>query len=56
VAERVIQRLGDGAIVLLHDAAERDDFTPASIAALPKILDALRDHAYRAVTVDELIR
>lgn len=56
VAERVIQRLGDGAIVLLHDAAERDDFTPASIAALPQILDALREHAYRAVTVDELIR
>ncbi len=55
VAERVIGHLGDGAIVLLHDAAERDDFTPASIAALPKILDALRERAYRTVTVDELL-
>ncbi|HEX7451950.1 MAG TPA: polysaccharide deacetylase family protein [Polyangiaceae bacterium] len=54
VAERVIRNLEDGAIVLLHDAAERDDFTPASIAALPTILDALRERAYRAVTVDEL--
>ncbi len=54
VAQRVIRNLEDGAIVLLHDAAERDDFTPASIAALPAILDALRERAYRPVTVDEL--
>jgi peptidoglycan/xylan/chitin deacetylase (PgdA/CDA1 family) len=54
VAQRVIRNLEDGAIVLLHDAAERDDFTPASIAALPAILDALRERAYRAVTVDDL--
>ncbi|HEX3851854.1 MAG TPA: polysaccharide deacetylase family protein [Polyangiaceae bacterium] len=54
VAERVIRNLEDGAIVLLHDAAERDDFTPASIAALPAILEALRERAYHAVTVDEL--
>lgn len=56
VAQRVITHLEDGAIVLLHDAAERDDFTPASIAALPQILDALRARAYRAVSVDELLR
>jgi peptidoglycan/xylan/chitin deacetylase (PgdA/CDA1 family) len=54
VAKRVIEHLEDGAIVLLHDAAERDDFTPASIEALPKILEALRERSYRAVTVDEL--
>jgi len=54
VAERVVRHLEDGAIILLHDAAERDDFTPASIAALPLILDALRAGEYRAVTVDEL--
>jgi peptidoglycan/xylan/chitin deacetylase (PgdA/CDA1 family) len=55
VAARVISHLEDGAIVLLHDASERDDFTPASIAALPRILDALRERAYRAVAVDELL-
>jgi peptidoglycan/xylan/chitin deacetylase (PgdA/CDA1 family) len=54
VARRVIARLEDGAIVLLHDAAERDDFTPASIAALPEILRALRERGLAAVGVDEL--
>jgi peptidoglycan-N-acetylglucosamine deacetylase len=56
VAERVIKRLVDGAIVLLHDAAERDDFSPASIAALPEILRALRERQYTAVSVDQLPR
>jgi peptidoglycan/xylan/chitin deacetylase (PgdA/CDA1 family) len=55
VAERVIRNLRNGAIVLLHDAAEHDDFTPASIDALPRILAALRERAYRAVVVDELL-
>jgi len=54
VARRVIERLEDGAIVLLHDAAEHDDFTPASIAALPQILQALRERGLRTVGVDEL--
>lgn len=56
VARRVISHLADGAIVLLHDAAERDDFTPASIAALPDILQALRDRGFMAVGVDQLHR
>jgi peptidoglycan/xylan/chitin deacetylase (PgdA/CDA1 family) len=56
VAERVIRNLVDGAIVLLHDAAERDDFRPASIAALPHILRALRERQYTAVGVDQLPR
>ena len=30
-----------GAIVLLHDAAERDDFTPAAVEALPNVLSAI---------------
>jgi peptidoglycan-N-acetylglucosamine deacetylase len=38
VAEKVKRRLRDGAIVLLHDASERGDFVPASLAALPAIL------------------
>lgn len=56
VAERVIRHLEDGAIVLLHDAAEHDDFVPASIAALPEILKALRASEYTAVGVDQMLR
>jgi peptidoglycan/xylan/chitin deacetylase (PgdA/CDA1 family) len=56
VAERVIKHLVDGAIVLLHDAAERDDFQPASIAALPQILRAVREQNFKTVSVDELPR
>jgi len=54
VAKRVIGHLQDGAVVLLHDAAERDDFTPASIAALPTILAALRQRGLASVGIDEL--
>jgi peptidoglycan/xylan/chitin deacetylase (PgdA/CDA1 family) len=43
VAARVSRELDDREIVLLHDAAERDDHTPAAIAALPEILAAAKD-------------
>ncbi|HEX3776670.1 MAG TPA: polysaccharide deacetylase family protein [Polyangiaceae bacterium] len=56
VAARVIAHLADGAIVLLHDAAERDDFEPASIAALPEILRAMRERNLEGVSVDRLLR
>ena len=56
VARRVIDNLEDGAIILLHDAAENDDFTPASIVALPQILRALRERELRTVGVDQLLR
>lgn len=52
VARRIVPRLRDGAIVLLHDAAERDDHTPASIEALPRILDAMRARNLAGVRVD----
>ena len=52
VAARVLQGLDDGAIVLLHDAAERDDHEPASLAALPKILDAMHERGLAGVRVD----
>ncbi|EYF04041.1 polysaccharide deacetylase family protein [Chondromyces apiculatus] len=52
VAARIIPGLGDGAIVLLHDAAERDDHVPASIEALPRILDAMRAKDLDGVRVD----
>lgn len=55
VAARVIAHLKDGAIVLMHDSAERDDFTPASIAALPAVLAALREHKLTAVSVEEIV-
>ena len=42
VVARIVPRLRDGAIVLLHDAAERDDRKPATPDALPRILDAMR--------------
>jgi peptidoglycan-N-acetylglucosamine deacetylase len=55
VAGRVIPKLEDGAIVLLHDAAERDDRTPASIEALPKILEAMDRKNLVGVTVTSLM-
>ncbi len=41
VAARVRRGLEVGAIVLLHDAAERSDHEPAGPKALPEILDAI---------------
>jgi peptidoglycan/xylan/chitin deacetylase (PgdA/CDA1 family) len=52
VAARVISGLRDRAIVLLHDAAENDDFEPASIAALPRILAAMKDRGLAPVRLD----
>ena len=56
VAQRVMAHLEDGAIVLMHDAAEHDDFSPASLSALPEILRALRERQLLAVGVDQLPR
>ena len=52
VAARIVPHLGDGAIVLLHDAAENEDFTPASLAALPRILAAMAARNLPGVRVD----
>lgn len=52
VARRIVRRLRDGAIVLLHDAAERDDRRPAAPAALPTILEAMRARGLSAVRMD----
>jgi peptidoglycan-N-acetylglucosamine deacetylase len=51
VATRLIRALQGGALLALHDAAERDDYVPASIAALPQVLTALRERSLRAVTL-----
>lgn len=52
VAQRVIGGLADRAIVLLHDAAERDDHDPVAVAALPRILGAMKEKGLPAVRVD----
>ncbi len=57
--ERVLRRiergLTDGAIVALHDASEKGDFEPASVAALPRLLEALDRRGLRTLSVAELI-
>lgn len=55
VAERVKSRLDHGAIVLLHDAAERDDREPASLGALPAILAEMRRKNLKGVRVDRWV-
>jgi peptidoglycan/xylan/chitin deacetylase (PgdA/CDA1 family) len=64
--ERVTKALADGAIVLLHDAWERDEIVPseegaelgacpAGVRALPEILRACRARQLAPVTLEELI-
>jgi peptidoglycan/xylan/chitin deacetylase (PgdA/CDA1 family) len=49
VTARLQSSLKDGAIVLLHDAAERDDFVPAGVSALPKLLSLLDQRGLTSV-------
>jgi peptidoglycan/xylan/chitin deacetylase (PgdA/CDA1 family) len=53
VAGRLVRALEPGALVAMHDAAELDDYVPASIAALPRVLDTIRQRNLRAVTLSE---
>ena len=41
VVKRIGRTLTDGAIVMLHDAAEHDEFEPASVRALPRLVALL---------------
>ena len=52
LAERVASALGDGVIVQLHDAAEKGAKEPASVKALPAILEAMRERGLSGVRVD----
>ncbi len=58
--ERVLARataaLENGAVLVLHDAAERDDHVPASLSVLGELLERLRARGLHAVTVDALRR
>ncbi|RYZ04046.1 MAG: polysaccharide deacetylase family protein [Myxococcales bacterium] len=51
VGERLVRALEPGALLAMHDAAERDDYVPASIAALPQVLAAIRERGLRPVTL-----
>lgn len=55
VVNRVVRGLADGAIVLLHDAAEREDYTPVAPTILPGILAAMKERGLAGVTVDALL-
>jgi peptidoglycan/xylan/chitin deacetylase (PgdA/CDA1 family) len=55
VVARIAPGLEPGAIVLLHDSAEHDDFEPASLVALPRLLAVIADKGLSTVTLDELL-
>ena len=56
VLERATAALANGAILVLHDAAERDDREPASLPVLGELLARLKERGLSAVTVDALRR
>jgi len=51
VQRRVLAGLRPGAIVLLHDAAERGERAPAGVAALPAILEEAARRGLRCVSI-----
>lgn len=51
VLERLRAGIKPGAILLLHDAAERDDFEPVSAAILPELLGAIQAAGLKVVPV-----
>jgi peptidoglycan/xylan/chitin deacetylase (PgdA/CDA1 family) len=54
-AARLLGALGPGAILALHDAAERDDHEPIAAAILARVLDGAEARGLRSVTLDELL-
>jgi peptidoglycan-N-acetylglucosamine deacetylase len=55
VYRRVVAGLAAGAIILLHDASERERHEPASIEVLPKILAEAASRGLTCVTVSEAL-
>ena len=53
VARRIARGLGDGAIVLMHDAAERGRRRPAGVDALPRVLDAIAERNLSVVPLEK---
>jgi peptidoglycan/xylan/chitin deacetylase (PgdA/CDA1 family) len=54
--ESALRSSVDGAIVVLHDAAEKDDFEPASLRILPALLAELDARGLTSVGLDSLFR
>jgi hypothetical protein len=55
VVRRVDRTLTDGTIVMLHDASEHDDFEPASVRALPRLLALLDERKLTSVGLGALL-
>lgn len=55
VVRRVVRGMRDGSIVLLHDASERAGRAPASLEALPRILEHVRRLGLTAVGVEAFV-
>jgi peptidoglycan/xylan/chitin deacetylase (PgdA/CDA1 family) len=55
VASRLVKGLRPGAILLMHDAAEREDFEPAGLRALPEVLEVAEERGLAVVTLAELL-
>lgn len=49
IVDRVLRRVENGSIILLHDGQ------PATVAALPRILEALKRDGYELVTIREML-
>jgi len=56
VASRIARKVKPGSIVLMHDALERSDQEPASVAALPAVLAAIHEKGLKVVPLEELLR
>lgn len=56
VTRRIERGLERGAIVLLHDAAEKGDFIPPAIEALPDLLDSIERRGLKPVTLKQLLK
>jgi peptidoglycan/xylan/chitin deacetylase (PgdA/CDA1 family) len=54
-AARLRPQLVPGAILVLHDAAERGDRKPIAAEVLQKILKEMNDRGLKSVTLDELL-
>jgi peptidoglycan-N-acetylglucosamine deacetylase len=59
IQRRILQGAGPGGVTLLHDGQDTDAYPKAdrshTIAAMPRIIDTLKEDGYRFVTVPELM-